>query len=103
MEKEEISRQTGIRLRVIEELTALADYYGIHQVILFGSRARGDYREKSDIDIAVTGGDIVNFSLDAEEKTNTLLQYDIVDMECVSDKEFIENISREGIMLYEKI
>lgn len=33
------------------------------KVILFGSRARGDFREKSDIDLAVEGGDLSGFPL----------------------------------------
>ena len=48
---------TGIRPEVIEEIRNLAQKYDIEKVILFGSRARGDFRRTSDIDIAVTGGD----------------------------------------------
>ncbi|WP_231385204.1 nucleotidyltransferase domain-containing protein [Mitsuokella sp. oral taxon 131] len=29
------------------------------KVVLFGSRVRGDSRERSDIDLAVIGGDVV--------------------------------------------
>ena len=46
---------TGIRPEVIEEIRNLAQKYDIEKVILFGSRARGDFRRTSDIDIAVTG------------------------------------------------
>ncbi len=45
------------------------------KVILFGSRARGDFRRTSDIDLAVTGGDFDRFALDVEEETTTLLEY----------------------------
>ena len=45
-----------------EELIALAQRCGLKKVILFGSRARGDCRERSDIDLAVSGGDIVAHS-----------------------------------------
>ena len=44
---------TGISARVIEEIRQLAEKYSIEQVLLFGSRARGDYRRTSDIDLAV--------------------------------------------------
>ena len=50
----------------------------IDKVILFGSRARGDYKRTSDIDLAVEGGDVASFSLDVEEETTTLLKFDIV-------------------------
>ena len=51
---------TGIRPEVIEEIRNLAQKYDIEKVILFGSRARGDFRRTSDIDIAVTGGDFAS-------------------------------------------
>ena len=62
------------------EINKLAERYQIKKVVLFGSRARGVFRERSDIDLAVYGGDFTRFSLDVDEKTWTLLQYDFVDM-----------------------
>lgn len=47
--------ETGIDARVLEEIRQLAEKYGIHKVILFGSRARGDFKRASDIDLAVSG------------------------------------------------
>ena len=44
---------TGIRPEVIEEIRNLAQKYDIEKVILFGSRARGDFRRTSDIDIEI--------------------------------------------------
>lgn len=38
----------------------LSHYPHVEKVILFGSRARGDERERSDIDIAVFGEDITD-------------------------------------------
>ena len=72
---------TGIRPEVIEEIRNLAQKYDIEKVILFGSRARGDFRRTSDIDIAVTGGDFARFALDVDEETSTLLEYDIVNLD----------------------
>ena len=69
---------------------------------MFGSRARGCYLEKSDIDLAVEGKNIVDFALDVDEKTDTLLQYDIVDLSTARE-ELLENIRKDGIILYEKI
>ena len=87
---------------MLEEIIDLAKHYNVSKVILFGSRARGNHYKKSDIDLAVTGGNITGFALDIEEKTNTLLQYDIVDME-LAQEDLLENIKNEGIVLYEKI
>ena len=74
------SRATGIKKQVLAEINKLAETYQIKKVVLFGSRARGDFRERSDIDLAVYGGDFTRFSLDVDENTWTLLQYDFVDM-----------------------
>lgn len=93
----------GIRQQVIDEIKALARNHQIEKVILFGSRARGDYHRASDIDLAVTGGDIVNFSLDVEENTSTLLTFDVIDLEKDLKAEFLESIRKEGIIIYEKV
>ena len=71
---------TGIRPIVIEEIRALAERHQIETVILFGSRARGDYRRTSDIDLAVRGGNFAAFALDVDEETSTLLKFDFVDL-----------------------
>ena len=92
---------TGINPKVIEEIRALARQYGIEKVLLFGSRARGDYRRTSDIDLAVTGGDYLRFSLDVDEETSTLLCYDIVNLDGAVSEELRHSIDEEGIILYE--
>ena len=63
---------TGIDDRVINEIILLAKIHDVDRVVLFGSRARGDYHRASDIDLAVYGGNIVQFALDVEERTSTL-------------------------------
>ena len=94
---------TGIKKIVIQEICKLAQEHDIDKVLLFGSRARGDYKEKSDIDLACTGGNYVRFSLDVDELTSTLLQYDIVNLDGVVQKELLDSIQREGKIIYEKV
>ena len=94
---------TGIRPEVIEEIRNLAQKYDIEKVILFGSRARGDYKERSDIDLAFCGGSSSHFILDVDETTSTLLEFDIVDLDKPVRKELLESIKREGVELYQKI
>lgn len=95
--------QTGIHEAVLEEIRTLAKANHIQKVILFGSRARGDFHRTSDIDLAVSGGDVLRFSLDVEEKTSTLLTYDVVNLGKTLSQEFLEAIQNEGIMLYEEV
>lgn len=96
-------KDTGIRPAVIKEIIQLAEKYGIDKVILFGSRARGDYKKTSDIDLAVSGKDVAGFALDVDEETSTLLKYDIVDLNGSIQDELRESIAQEGRILYEKI
>ena len=93
---------TGIRIKVVEELRRLAEEHGLHKVVLFGSRARGDFRRESDIDLAVSGGNAERFSLDADEMTSTLLKYDVVNLDRPLRPELREAIEREGKVLFEK-
>ena len=93
----------GINPKVIREIRDIAEQYGIRKVLLFGSRARGDFKRTSDIDIAVTGGDFERFALDVNEETSTLLEYDIVNFDREMQDELRESIEKEGVILYEKI
>lgn len=95
--------ETGIKPIVIEEIRHLARENGIRRIVLFGSRARGDYWRASDIDLAVWGGNIRNFALDVEEETSTLLTFDVVDMDKGVQESLLESINREGMILYEEI
>lgn len=94
---------TGINQKVIQEIIRLAQKYNVEKVILFGSRARGDYKERSDIDLAFLGGQSSNFSLSIDEETSTLLQFDVIDLNKPIRTELLESIKKEGMLLYEKI
>lgn len=95
--------ETGIKPEVIDEIRQLARKHGMKQVILFGSRARGDYWRASDIDLAVQGGSIESFALDVDEETSTLLKYDIVNLDGNLPEKLLEAIRKEGKLLYEEI
>ena len=87
--------KTGIKQVVLDELISIAERYHIEKLILFGSRARGDFRRTSDIDLAVSGGDFARFALDVEEETSTLLKYDFVDLDRKVQKELLKSIEKE--------
>lgn len=98
-----MNSDTGIREAVLTEIRDLAEKYGLERVVLFGSRARGDYKKTSDIDLAVTGGNITLFTLDVEEETSTLLSFDVVNLDGSVQEELRKSIEQEGKLLYEKI
>lgn len=94
---------TGIKVKVVEEIKSLAKEHCVKKILLFGSRARGDFKERSDIDLAVYGGNVDLFSVAVDEETSTLLKYDIVNMDVSIQEELLQSINEEGIVLYEKV
>ena len=85
-----------------QQLADLARDHGAERLVLFGSRARGDNRERSDIDLAVYGMPEAQrgaFWLDAEELP-TLLKLDIVHVSPDTAPEFLCNIKKDGVTLY---
>ena len=106
MEKDrlkEVVQSSGISDVVLQQIRSFAQKYQIERIILFGSRARGDFHRTSDIDLAVSGGDFANFSIDVDELTDTLLKYDFVNLDGAVQEELLESIQKEGVLIYEKV
>ena len=88
--------------RVLEDISFYSRKNGIRKVVLFGSRARGTHAERSDIDIAVSGGDFKTFYWDIKEQVHSLLTFDVVDLDSGISDELKKEIERDGITLYEE-
>ena len=99
----DLAVNTGLKSIIINELIDLAKKYNIQKLILFGSEARGTFYEKSDIDIAISGGDKTSFSFDVNENVSTLLEFDIIDLDKNIQKKLRASIEKDGIVIYEKI
>lgn len=83
------------------QLARLARQHGARRLVLFGSRARGDFGPRSDIDLAVYGMPPERrglFWADAEELP-TLLELDIVHIMDGMDPVFLQNIEKDGVPL----
>ena len=81
-------------------------FLGIQRLILFGSRARGDYEERSDIDLAIDAESITDEVWDAiyfykEENLDTLLSIDLVWIQRSSER-LQQKIKEEGVILFER-
>ena len=76
-----------LKPELVQELCAFARERKIQKLMLFGSRARGDNRPKSDIDLAVQGGDVAGFTDDVNEKARTLLFFDVIDLELLAARD----------------
>lgn len=86
-----------------EQIIDLAQTYHVKKIVLFGSRARGDCHPRSDIDLAISGGDIAGFCTDIDEVVRTLLMFDVVNLDGPVQEELLESIEAEGIVIYEEI
>lgn len=87
-------------------LTVLKKNESISEIILFGSRAKGNFSLGSDVDIALKGKclnleDILDTTLALE---NLFLPYkfDIVLYERINENALIEHIKRVGITLFRR-
>ena len=87
---------------LVTEISRFARKHDIERIILFGSRARGTNSPRSDIDIAVSGGDVDRFSIDISENADTLLMFDIVPLDYGITDELRNEIDRDGVIIYEK-
>lgn len=88
--------------RVLKDIISFSKKNNIDKVILFGSRARGTNTERSDIDIAVIGGNFTDFYWDINDKTHPLLSFDVVEFNDSTSEELKCEIERDGVLIYEK-
>lgn len=90
--------------KLYAELARLAARHGAKRLVLFGSRARGDARPNSDIDLAVYDmpeNKRAAFA-DAVEGLPTLLEADITHVTPQMAPAFLRNIESEGIVLLDR-
>ena len=103
---------------ISEYVAAIRKIYGTHlkQVILYGSYARGDFNEDSDVDIMLlvdlAEDELCDFSDDLSELGfNFNVDYDVWFMPVVKNIDhfnywrqaytFYSNVTEEGVVLYE--
>lgn len=88
--------------RLAGEICRFARSAGVEKIVLFGSRARGNNTERSDVDLAVYGGDFDSFYWNIQENVHSLLMFDLVNVDEGISRDLEEEIERNGIALYEK-
>ena len=74
----------------------------LRNIVLFGSRAKGNNTERSDIDMAVYGGDFDGFYWDIKEKINSLLMFDIIQADSAISDDLKHEIEKDGVIIYQK-
>ena len=79
--------------------------YAAEEAIIFGSRAKGNYKKGSDIDIAIKGKEIQreDIALIADllnEESPLPYYFDIVHYDGITEKELMQHIDRVGKSIY---
>lgn len=97
----------GLREETIDKINSVFKKNGeVQDVIIYGSRAKGNYREGSDIDITLIGKDLTEairckISLEIDD-LNTPYLFDISIFDNLHSSDLEEHIKRLGQVFYSK-
>jgi type I restriction enzyme S subunit len=97
----------GLEQLIIDKLIAVFEQYSkVDKAFVFGSRAKGNYRPDSDIDIAIKGhglntDDIIAMCVAFEEKGITH-KIDLINYQSIKEPDLKEHIDRVGIDFYSR-
>ena len=81
---------------VITEVARLCRFFHAEEVILYGSRAKGTARERSDIDIAVSAVEDFDKLVEKVEELPTLYSVDLLNMDTCKNQLLLEDIRQYG-------
>ena len=96
----------GLLERDIEEIFSVLEKFSkIEKAIVFGSRAKGNYKNGSDVDIALKGRDldfetISQVSYLLNEETQMPYKFDVLNYHSIKEPELKNHIDRIGIELF---
>ena len=89
---------------IIQKSVPLAQKYGVKRLGLFGSYARGEAKDESDLDFLINEGNMrgliqyMSFVNDLEDAFGC--HVDVV-MDGIRDQEFLNTIKKDEVVLYE--
>jgi len=88
-------------------LEIMKKYPEVEKVILFGSRAMGNEKQGSDIDLAILGKEVTQNTIkklnnDFNEEYPFPYFFDVIKFEDISLKELKNHIEEEGKIIYQK-
>ena len=107
MQPDEAVKRFGLKEATINKIMAVFEKYTqIDKILLYGSRAKGNYRNGSDIDLTLIG-DQLNYSQlsSIESDIDDLFlpySFDISIFKDIDNPDLVEHINRVGVVLYEK-
>lgn len=96
----------GLSSEVVRKITAVfAQYPQVYSATLYGSRAKGNYKTGSDIDLTLSGGSELTLRIlyrILDDLDDLLLPYtiDLSIFHDIVDPDVIEHIQRVGVPFY---
>jgi type I restriction enzyme S subunit len=103
----EISAKSGLNQNIINQINNIfAKYPQIKKVMLYGSRAKGNYKKGSDIDLSMLGEDLTyKIQLDVFDDLDELLlpyKIDLSVFDYLDNANLRDHIERVGVVFYER-
>ena len=95
----------GLKHIIIDKINAVfINYPQIDKVVLYGSRAKGNYKNGSDIDLAIIGGDIdlalINKVENELDDLYLPYTFDISIFRHIRNENLLDHINRVGVVFY---
>ncbi|MEQ6119162.1 nucleotidyltransferase domain-containing protein [Reichenbachiella sp. MALMAid0571] len=97
----------GLKDKDIAEIVSILDgFQEVEQALIFGSRAKGNHRNGSDVDIAIKGQEAdFNIALTIagilNEDTTMPYHFDVLSYTDLNNKDLAAHIDRVGKLLYQ--
>ena len=98
----------GLHKEDMETLVSVIEKQpGVEEAFIFGSRAKGNYRKGSDVDIALKGKGISRdtasqISYLLNEETQMPYHFDVLASGLIRNTELTDHINRLGVMFYKR-
>jgi len=91
----------GLSEEQVKQIVGAVKDAGASKAAVFGSRAKGNWRENSDVDVAVFGDGINLGKLSSQlDELNMPYKFDVVEYNSISYAPLRDHIDRVGVEIY---
>lgn len=97
----------GLTKKQMERIRSVFERYPeVKKVVLFGSRAMGNFKKGSDVDLAVMDSikpeTIMEIAAVLNEETELPHLFDLVGYQTIADQELKQHIDQHGVVFYQR-
>ena len=102
-----MNRDTGLTTNELKSISKVFELYPvIDSVVLFGSRAKRNFKNASDIDLAIKGAEVnLKCVLDLNTDLDDLMfpyKFDLINFNHINEQDLIDHIKHVGLEIYNK-